>query len=809
MRIVKFLAAALLTCVLAVLANTHQPLGFPLPATGPLFSPFTGFWQNADPVETGTDWALPAFPGLHSPARVAYDERMVPHIFALNLHDAAFVQGYVTARDRLWQMDFTTRAAVGRISELIGERALEYDRTQRRKGMLLAAENALKAWSRAPDELEVLEAYSEGVNAYIGSLRPADYPLEFKLMGYAPEAWEPLKCAVFFKFMAEKLCFRSYDIPATNTFNLLGEELFAQLFPEYNPRQSPVIPETVAWDFEKLPLEHETPASPEMMSDLILHRQLPQAPEGIGSNNWAVSGSKTASGRPILCNDPHLELNLPAIWYEVQLSVPGMNSYGVSLPGIPGIIIGFNENIAWGVTNVSHDVLDWYEVKWADKAKETYFYGGEKKAVSYLVEVIKVRGRDKPVLDTVKYTAWGPVVYEGEGPEQDMAMHWVALDAPEDKPFYEIGTFLRLMRGENIDDYTEALKAFESPAQNFVFAGKYGDIAITVNGSLPLKRKEQGRFVQDGSDPDNAWYGFIPRNQIPQVRNPERGFVSSANQNSTGPDYPYYYNGKFDNYRGRYINRRLEEMKNITVEDMKGLQLDNYSILGEEGAPVLLALLDSTASTLRTHPDVEALRQWDFRFDKEKTAPVLFDRWLNEARRLTFDELYSLSDSVEVIIPEKWLLLSLLRNRPDHVIFDLQGTEKRESASDVALLALEEVMKEEPAEDWGAYKNTHIGHLARIEPFSTGFLDVGGFGDAPNAIKETHGPSWRMIVELGDPVQAYGVYPGGQSGNPGSPYYQNMVRQWAAGEYNELFLMYGPGDQRQPVRLVAEFEPGE
>lgn len=806
MQTAKFLAAAGLSVAMALIANTHQPFGSQLPALGPLFSPFTGFWQNAEPIGAGPAPAR-SFPQLEAPVRIAFDEHMAPHIFAGNLHDAAFAQGYVTARDRLWQMDFITRAAVGRIAEVIGERALEYDRTQRRKGMLLAAENALKAWRSSSDELALLKAYSDGVNAYIQSLRPADYPLEYKLMGYAPEPWAPLKCAMLFKYMAESLCFRNSDIPASNTLALLGEERFAELFPEYDPLQSPVVPETVAWDFDTLPLKREAAAPAEMMSELIRHRQLPQAPDGIGSNNWAVAGSKTATGKPILCNDPHLGLRLPAIWYEVQLSIPGINAYGVSLPGLPGIIIGFNEQVAWGVTNVGHDVLDWYKIKWADEQKNTYYYGGQTRQVSRLVEVIQVRGRKEPVLDTVKYTVWGPVVYEGEGPRQDLAMHWLALDAPATKPFYETGTFLRLMKAQGVDDYAAALQSYESPAQNFAFASQAGDIAITVNGSLPLKRSGQGRFVQDGSDPENAWYGFIPRDQIPQVRNPERGFVSSANQHSTGPEYPYYYTGKFDHYRGRYINRRLEEMDSITVEDMMALQLDNYSILAEEGAPLLLALLDSTASSLRSHPNVMALRRWDFRFEKDAAAPVLFDRWLDETHKAAFDELSALEDSLEAILPEKWLLLSLMRSQPGHEIFDLQGTEAREDAAQVVRLSLEKALEvgNGNGQTWSAYKNTQASHLARIGPFSSGFIDVGGFGDAPNAIKPDHGPSWRMVVDLSEPARAYGIYPGGQSGNPGSPYYQSMIGQWAAGQYNELFLMKGPGDRSRPIRFMEEF----
>lgn len=811
MRIAKFLAAAALAAMLALVANMHQPLGSPLPALGPLFSPFTGFWQNAEAV--GRQPALPAaISGLQGAARVAFDERMVPHIFAGSLADAAFMQGYVTARDRLWQMDFITRAAVGRISEVVGERALEYDRTQRRKGMLLAAENAQKGWRRSPEEFALLESYAAGANAYLQALRPADYPLEFKLMGYAPEPWSPLKSAMIFKYMSENLCFRSDDIPATNTRSALGPELFDFLFPENDPRQSPVIPETARWDFDTIPVSRRqkpAPAPATMMSGFLPYRQLPQPPEGIGSNNWAVAGSKTASGYPIFCNDPHLGLRLPAIWYEVQLSLPGMNAYGVSLPGLPGMPIGFNENTAWGATNAGHDVLDWYRIQWAGPEKNTYRYGGQTKEVELLVEVIKVRGRKEPVLDTVKYTVWGPVVYDEQGgPREGLAMRWIAHQAPEEKPFYEIGVFLRLMKSKSYEDYAEALEAYESPAQNFAFASKDGDIALAVAGNFPLKKDQQGRFIQDGSDPENAWHGFIPYEQIPRVRNPERGFIASANQRSTAAGYPYYYNGKFDHYRGRYINRRLAEMDSITVKDMMALQLDNYSILPEEALPLLLGLLDSTASELRRRPEVQGLSRWDLRFEKDATAPALFDRWLKEAHRLAFDELYAPEDSIEMISPEYWRFLELLRSHTRHAIFDVQGTAARETAADVVLLALEKALEEGAGESWSVYKNTRIGHMARIEPFSAGLADVGGFGDAPNAIKPDHGPSWRMVVALGEEVEAYGIYPGGQSGNPGSPYYQNMVEDWAEGNYYRLFLMKGPGDRSQPISYMAVFEPG-
>lgn len=793
MRQIRFFLALALTTGLTILASLHQPVGSPLPALGHFLSPFTGFWQSADPADKFQDeeWS---FPQLSATNEVVIDERGVPHIFAANNSDAAFIQGYLHARDRLWQMDISVRATIGRLSEVMGERTLERDRLQRRKGLLWGAENVLKKWMSAPEEAAMINAYCEGANAYISSLRPASYPIEFKLLGYAPEPWTPLHMAAFYKSMSEALCSRHYDIPATNTRALLGDSLFQVLYPGRNPRQSPIIPEAVEWQFDPIPLQPVT-SGDSMLSSGAPRTPFEQPSPFIGSNNWAVSAGKTANGAPILCNDPHLQLRLPAVWYEVQMQTPDYNAYGVSFPGVPGIIIGFNQNIAWGVTNAGHDVLDWYRINWANAEKTAYLIDGQEYPVREVVEVIQVKGQEQPLRDTVRYTIWGPVTYDDpDHPNHDMAMRWLAHDEPAPKPFYALGTFTRLMGGQGLEDYQQALRGWESPAQNFVFASKENDIAITVNGKLPLKEDQQGRFVQDGSRSVSGWKGFIPFEHLPRVTNPERGFVSSANQRSTAADYPYYYNGNFDDYRGRYINRRLEEMDNITVEDMKALQLDSRSLKPEDALPVLLRMLDSTTSEQRTNERVAALRNWDFNFTRDAEAPSLFEDWFDAAYRQTFDEFTVLEDSLEVLMPEDWRFIELLSTQPGHSIFDQQATVEVETAKDIVIRALDTALERSPI-SWAAHKSTDIGHMAMIPAFSRLDLDVGGYGDAPNAIKPKHGPSWRMVVELGDQPNAWGIFPGGPSGNPGSPFYDAMVTPWAEGQYNRLHLMNGPEDE--------------
>ncbi|MDX1666437.1 MAG: penicillin acylase family protein, partial [Saprospiraceae bacterium] len=799
MRLFKFFLALVFTVFLVWFADTHHPLGTQLPPVGKLFNPFTGFWQNAEPTHRPAAQTL-EFPQLTGGVEIAFDKRMVPHLFAEATLDAIFTQGYLHARDRLWQMDFYTRSAAGRLSEVLGEVTLEYDRLQRRKGMVFAAENALANWDDNSAEAQAIAAYVAGINAYIAQLDPGDYPLEFKLLDYEPEEWSPMKVALTFKNMADILCSRNDDIPATHALELLGRPTFDFLYPEANPRQSPIIPAGTPWNFDPVrvePMPLELPGS----GQLSQSRPLPPPPAGLGSNNWAISGSRTRSGNPILCNDPHLRLTFPSIWYEMQMSSPDFNSYGVSIPGLPGILIGFNEHIAWGETNVGHDVLDWYEIEWRGEERGEYRLDGQWVKPEIREEVIRVRGRERPVRDTVKYTHWGPVVFESpDHPVRDLAQRWVAHDATDAGSVQESATFLQLMAAREYGDYQRALRHFESPAQNFVFASRDGDIAITVNGKLPLRFDQQGRFVQPGDRTAYGWQGFIPREHLPQIRNPQRGYVSSANQRSTDLTYPYYYHAPFDDYRGRLINRMLDTMQSVGFSQMKRLQTENYSLLAEEALPLLRKLLGEVTVPAEDSSLLSALEKWDFRFEAEARAPVIFESWLRESYAATFDEITALQDSLSVPYPQYWRFLDLLRSEPGHAIFDLASTEEREQARDIVrrsfFAALEEVgpsIREEGL-NWAARKGTRIQHLARISAFSSSTLDMGGYGEAPNAVKEEHGPSWRMIVELGPRIRAWGVYPGGQSGNPGSPFYDQMIDTWRQGEYYELFFMTDPED---------------
>ncbi|MCP4442637.1 MAG: penicillin acylase family protein [Aureispira sp.] len=776
-----------------------------IPPLGKLLSPSDGFWQNAE--SKIPDFSSSVYADyLTAPVSVQYDDRMVPHIFAENLKDAAFVQGYVTASLRLWQMEFQTHAAAGRVSELIGHinpRAILFDKKKRREGMPWGAKKTLEYWQSNPDVKNIIDNYSAGINAYISSLSYADYPIEYKLLNYAPEKWTTLKCALLLKSMAETLVKRDEDFELTNAYKLLGETKFNQLYPEYFLEQSPIIQDTVTVLQAKVLKDS---AMPPFLSDAFHAPQGPKPPKGIGSNNWAVSGRKTASGNPILCNDPHLELNLPSIWFEIQVKTPDFNAYGASLPGAPGIISGFNENIAWGVTNVSHDVRDWYAIQWKDASRQEYFFDSTYVKAEHVLDTIYVRG-GQPVIDTIIYTKMGPIAYSEGG--TDYALRWM-LHEPSMEPL----TFIKLLKGKNYNDYQDAIQHFSCPAQNLVFACKDGDIALWTQGKLPVRRKNQGKFVAAGTSSQNMWQAYIPQEHIPHEHNPEKGFVASANQHSIDPAlYPYYYYGYFEEYRGRYLNRKLAEMSEIKVQDMKDLQNDNYSVRAEDFMPLFLKYLQRGSLSKEELEILALVDKWDYQYDKTSKAPSVFDAWMNAIFPTMYDEIdilneqNALSGQQALIYPYEWQLLNVLKRDTAHFIVDNEHTSnKKESVEDIVTMAFQkacidinrDTVSNEPR-NWRDQKNTFIQHLGRIAPFSVDNVDIGGDGSALNAVRHRTGPSWRMVVELGDTINAYGIYPGGQSGNPGSPYYTSMMDKWASGKYNTLVFMQSAEDSKEKI----------
>ena len=804
MKSLKFVVGLVALLALVYLGNTHGAINPRIPGIAAFLNPFTGIWQQADAAKAAND--IIVIPGDIA-GEVVIDERGIPHVFAEDKAAAIYIQGYLHARDRLFQMDVSTRAASGHLAEILGTGLLERDRIQRRKGMLVAAQRTAAAWQRNPETAVVINAYCAGVNAYISQLSPKDYPVEYKLLGFVPELWTPLKSALFSKSMAETLCFRNEDLATTNARALLGDSLFQHLYPEYNPAQSPVI-STTPW-LNQVTKTAEDPIGEKIGA--LSFPELAQSPEGIGSNNWALAGSKTASGAPLLSNDPHLSLTLPSIWYEIHLVYGEENIYGVSLPSLPSILIGFNEASAWGITNVGQDVADWYKITWTDTTRTHYWLDGEATAVDVVTDTIYVRGAAPTIIKT-PWTIFGPVVYDQPEDEYyNLALRWVAHDAPFQEDSDNVEVFLDLASATNLEGYISALRAFDNPGSNVVYANQANDIALTVTGHFPARRQQQGRFVQDGSRSANAWPGFIPYEEIPRDVNPERQFVASANQQSTDLSYPYYYLGSFDDYRGRYINRHLESVKAARPEDMMALQYDAHSLRAEEAVPMLLkSLATSPQRDKLPQKGIELLKTWDFVYRAQAQAPIVFDSWLDSLYKLTFDEVYTLhSKDRPVMFPETWRFLELLRDQPEDLIFDHQATAVQETAQDLILQAYKQAMAAvlpilAAGTTWSEHRDTRIRHLASIPAFGSDLIESDGARETPNALSSDFGPSWRMVVSLEKPLRAWGVLPGGSSGNVGSPFYTKGILEWSKGKYFELFLYRKAEEVPARQRLVFE-----
>ena len=809
MKIIPLLIFGAISAALIVVLNTNVLLPAPL---GKLLAPQSGLWQNADPVDKNYSEDL-AFDQLNGEVKVYFDDRLVPHVFAQNEMDAYFVQGYLHAKFRLWQMEFQTHAAAGRISEIIGDKGIAFDRDKRRLGMVFAAEVALKEIEKDPESLDECNHYTAGVNAYIATLTESTLPVEYKLLGYRPEKWNNLKTALFLKYMALDLAGYENDFEMSNARTVFDKADFDLIYPVVMDSLDPIVPKGTVFSAPGVKLK--VPASAD---SLYYHYKdtnqiTTQKPDpDNGSNNWAVSGNRTQSGAPILANDPHLGLNLPSLWYEMQISTPTYNAYGATFPGAPAVIIGFNDSCAFGFTNAMRDVRDYYEIRFNDESRSEYWFDSTWRQTRFRIEQIIVRNA-QVYLDTVAYTDIGPVMYDArfsggrQTNDKNYAVRWKAHD-----PSNELKMFTLLNRAKNYNDYYEATRYLETPGQNCIFASKAGDIAIWDQGSFPAKWFRQGDFIMPGNDSAYLWQGLIPRDENPHQVNPERGFVSSANQLPTDTTYPYYLGGSYPPYRGWEINKRLSQMQQITPEDMMALQTDNYNVFAEMAVPMLLPCVDQNVLSRDEKRYFELLTNWNFRNDPDSKAATIFAALWDSLENVVWKDELDVAH-LSLPFPHESTLLDNIKKDINFSFLDNVHTEKVETLQDDVTDAFKKMsvaigdLETKGKLDWARFKDTHILHLAKLNEFSRLHLPIGGGTHTINAAKAQHGPSWRMVVSLTQNTKAYGIYPGGQSGNPGSPFYDNFVDDWARGKYYTLWVMNEAESRNNKVKWTMTFKP--
>lgn len=781
-----------LTTMIALVVALNTRFG-DIPALGKLLSPSHGVWQNATDTLSQETIQLP---GLSQPVTVVWDQRRVPHIFAQSLCDAYMAQGYVTARDRLWQMDFLTRATAGELSEVVGPKTIEYDKIQRGLGMVYAAEKALAEVEKDKEALQVLQAYSNGVNAYIATLKPHQYPIEYKILGYAPKPWTPLRTCLILKTMAWMLTGTGQDLYLSRALQKFGLKAMDDLYPSHTGDTQPVIPGD-DWNFSAPVLPSpENLYVPQYLNVSPSSATLGNENNSNGSNNWAVAGKKTATGYPLLANDPHLEFTFPMIWYETQIITPQQNVYGVTIPGAPAIIIGFNNKIAWGITNGYMDVVDWYELEFQDKpwshynTWSHYRYNNEWKPTTKRIETILVRGQE-PIQYPVFYTHYGPVVIPNQKPGKYPAMsalRWTGHD-----PSNEVRAILGINQAQNYQEFVQALTNFTCPCQNFVFASNDGDIAMWHNGKLPIKWKGQGRTICPGNDPQYEWNGWIPWEQLPHTHNPDCGFVRSANQMATNKSYPYFMTGSFERFRSQRIHEILNQGTAFKPEDFQKLQMDSKNLLAGSVLPQLLAWVDPKTLPMEQVAIYTTLQEWNYFHDTEAIAPTIFVEWWKQLERAIWEDELG-KDYAYFMYPFWYRTADLIVKEPQSVWMDNITTPEKETAPDLAKITFDRACKSLMQKygklgsnwAWTKHKKTSFPHVARIPGLGQSYVESGGGRHIVQACGRDYGASWRMVVSLEPQVKAWGIYPGGQSGNPASPYYDNFLLDWQKGQLHVL-----------------------
>ena len=820
----------------------------------------TGAWlvfsRQAYPRERGTV----SVPGLTAPVEILRDPYGVPHIYAENSHDLFFAQGYVHAQDRFWQMEFWRRIGAGRLSEYFGEATLGTDIYLRTVGFARIAEQEYE--EATPEIRAVLEAYAEGVNAYISGRRPGQLGLEFALLSLQGieievEPWTPVNTLTWAKIMAQDLGGNMDDeLAAVDLVRAVGVDMAQDFRAGYVDNLPVIVPDE---ELEHLDLPDASTeqvageyiaALQEVSTELAGGFDPAQAlafgrGAGIGSNNWVISGDLTASGMPLLANDPHLGIQMPSIWYEIGLHCVEKSDEcpydvrGFSFAGVPGVVIGHNDRIAWGFTNTAPDVQDLYIERINPENPDQYEVNGEWRDMEIVYETIEVQGRDEPVVLKVRITRHGPIITDSGGnasyssfslddtadtlPENleltALALRWTAL-----QPNTTFQAILELNRATNFEEFRAALEHFDVPSQNMIYADVEGNIGVQIPGLIPIRARGDGSMPVPGWTDDYEWTGFIPYDELPRAYNPAQGYIVTANQPVVTDAYPYLISTSFDRgYRAqRIVDMLTENGGGLTVEDMQRMQGDNLNLSALEILPYLEDLdLEPSLAGARGR-----LTAWNGVMDMDSPEAALYAYfWVALVEETFNDQLPedlwpSGSDMTQVAIAN-------LLEEPDNPWWDHRSTpDVTETRDDILARALakayergvEELGPNLDAWRWGdihtaEFRNGTLGEsgIALIERiFNRGPVATSGGGEQVNATgwstTEPFGvrslPSMRQIVDLGDLSNSLMIHTTGQSGHPGHRHYDDMIEPWRQIEYHPTLFTREEVEAAGARRLV-------
>jgi penicillin G amidase len=749
-------------------------------------------------------------PGLRASVQIRRDEHGVPHLSAQSLEDLLYTQGYVTAQDRLFQMDLSRRLAMGQLSEILGESVLRLDIENRTLGFPQVAERAVREMD--PESRQLMDAYARGVNAFIAS-HWGRLPIEFLLLRYTPRPWRAEDSFGVALNMSKSLNTTWQDeLMREKIRSKVTPELEADLFPDHSDLDHPVAELVHSQASDEKHTKVVLPPFPSL-DELgpILGALVPPPGESrgdLGSNNWVVNGAHTQSGKPLLANDPHLAHSLPSIWYMVHLKAPSLDVSGVSLPGLPLVIIGHNQRIAWGMTNTGPDVQDLYAESFNFQDPGKYLHNGDWVEAQLRQETIHVR-RAMDYTFTVKVTRHGPVIsHDGD---RDLALRWTALE-PGALSF----AFLKIDRARNWQEFTEALRDFAGPMQNFVFADVDGNIGFYAAGWVPIRKHGDGSVPSQGSTDDDDWAGYIPFADLPQAYNPASGMIATANGRIVPDGYPYFITHRWaEPFRTARIYQLLEAGSRFTVPDMLRIQTDIHSLEDEWLAKELSAAArmhpPSTpdaqyAASLLENYDGEAHADSAATLVCEVTRKALLKRILIPKLG---DDLSDYNWSMSTIF-----LQNVLKNHwarwlpPGDADFDVTLVKSLEDG--VAQIPALTGSRDHAAWQWGkTIPLTFRNRLTLAFPFLGRYLNVGPVPQAgtQTTIKQTTptvGPSMRMVVDFSDFENSVQNITLGESGEVMSPYYKDQFDAWTNGRSLPMLFSDEAVEKNTRHQLILE-----
>lgn len=763
--------------------------------------------------------SLPAYQGIITSSKIISDIEIyrdsfaVPYIFAENDNDAAFALGYVHAQERLFTMDFIRRAGEGRLSEILGDEAVPFDNMFRTVGI---KRNILRNYSRIdPSVISLLQSYSDGVNAYIEE-RKGNYSIEFDVLGYQPEKWKPLHSLIIIKMMAWELNMSWWtDLTFSELIQKLGEKKALEILPDY-PENAPTI---IADNFKYLSAINSSLVE----TDKAFRNFIGWTGTHIGSNNWVVNANKSTSGKPIIANDPHLAFSAPGKWFAATVnSKEGWETSGVTLPGVPGIVIGKGENISWVLTNVMNDDADFYIEK-LDSSDSKYFVDGQWRDLRIIKDTIKVKnGKDRVI--EIKETHRGPIISDihtfnfiyntAESEFPPISMKWLGNEFSD-----EMLGFYKINKAKNWNQFREGVKYFGIPGQNFVYADTTGNIGYIMGARIPLRKKNNPTLVFDGTNTENDWQGYVPVEEIPVVLNPKENFIASAN-NKILKDFKYHISNLWEpSSRIDRIYELLNSKEKHSAEDFKKYQMDITSPYAKLITSHIVKAFEGIKindNNLKTA--IELLSEWDFNLNKQSQTPSIYVVTLKYLlHNIYYDEL---GDDLfnRFVFLANVPFRSLLRvlDKPESLIFDDISTAKTESKNEIirksladALTFLEENLGKDLTNwQWGrlhtvTFKHAFSGNFSLLDKYiNIGPYEIGGDGTTINnteypfsesidkypmfshsEFENILGPSMRYIYDFAKPDQYYLILTTGQSGNVMSDNYRDQTPYWLQGKY--------------------------